>query len=497
MSSLPILVIQMQRMGDLVLSFPLFAWLGKIYPDTPLWVVGEPDFYNPLMALSPKATYFSYDSAKRFVSEKFSMVINLSHRPEASAIASSVKSNEIFGCYQNSHGDLKINGDWFLYKASLTQNNYFNLFHWSDLHGLDLIPESLRRETLWPEARSLSGAAPNARIGLFLGASEKEKRPDVEFWIALTRRLYALGFKPVFLGGKAEAELGTAVAKALNAHSSNFCGRFSVEELTHFIQKLDLLVTPDTGPMHIAAWTSTPVLNLSFGPVNPWETGPFSRGNYIYRPIIECSGCWECTQPNVLCKEMVKANDVASLIQSLLQGKEYYSKEKENLLLLQTKRDSLGLFSTNVITRPKDISTEYKNIIETLSPLQKEIYLSSCDKTPFSFQYIISNFWKSWFLSTVGHCEDSSPEEIWKIMQILYPEIVLPFQKAIVKFSIELSAIIRGKKSIESFELWENAPSFLRPFTGYAHMYLQNEGNNRKALAKVLRMLEKLLAQIS
>ena len=37
----PILVIQMQRMGDLILSFPLFLWLMRRYPGHPLWIRSE------------------------------------------------------------------------------------------------------------------------------------------------------------------------------------------------------------------------------------------------------------------------------------------------------------------------------------------------------------------------------------------------------------------------------------------------------------------------
>ena len=49
----PILVIQMQRMGDLILSFPLFLWLGRAFPGHPVWVMGEPAFAGPLARLGP------------------------------------------------------------------------------------------------------------------------------------------------------------------------------------------------------------------------------------------------------------------------------------------------------------------------------------------------------------------------------------------------------------------------------------------------------------
>ncbi|WP_348981287.1 hypothetical protein [Salidesulfovibrio onnuriiensis] len=53
MEKKPVLVLQMQRMGDLILSFPLFLWLERAFPGHPVWVVAEEGFYKPLMPLAP------------------------------------------------------------------------------------------------------------------------------------------------------------------------------------------------------------------------------------------------------------------------------------------------------------------------------------------------------------------------------------------------------------------------------------------------------------
>ena len=53
----PILVIQMQRMGDLILSFPLFLWLMRRYPGHPLWVAADPHFFRPLRPVGPAVRY--------------------------------------------------------------------------------------------------------------------------------------------------------------------------------------------------------------------------------------------------------------------------------------------------------------------------------------------------------------------------------------------------------------------------------------------------------
>ena len=61
----PILVIQMQRMGDLILSFPLFLWLMRRYPGHPLWVAADPRFFRPLRPIDPTVHYLEDFSTER------------------------------------------------------------------------------------------------------------------------------------------------------------------------------------------------------------------------------------------------------------------------------------------------------------------------------------------------------------------------------------------------------------------------------------------------
>ena len=44
----PLLVLQMQRMGDLILTFPLLGWLARHNPGHPVWTVAEPRFFSAL-----------------------------------------------------------------------------------------------------------------------------------------------------------------------------------------------------------------------------------------------------------------------------------------------------------------------------------------------------------------------------------------------------------------------------------------------------------------
>ncbi|MDR2669193.1 MAG: glycosyltransferase family 9 protein, partial [Desulfovibrio sp.] len=231
MNEAPILVLQMQRMGDLVLSFPLLAGLGRMFPGHPLIVLGEKAFFEPLLPLSPTAVYFEYEAAAQLERQRYHLVVNLSHRPEAAALAGRLQSERSLGPRSDGAGRLYIDGNWQLYRASLTHNNYYNMYHWADLHGLDVFPAQTTPRPCGRSARVFVEGKEGARIGLFLGASEAAKRPDAAFWVGLCRRLLEFGHKPVLLGGAAEQELGRDVAARLHAHALDLTGRFSVRAL--------------------------------------------------------------------------------------------------------------------------------------------------------------------------------------------------------------------------------------------------------------------------
>ena len=466
MAEKPILIIQMQRLGDLVLSYPLMGWLSRLYPKNPLWVVGEEMFFSELMEFSPHATYFTYDAAPGLRQQAFQLVINLSHRPEALDLAGSLNAEERIGAYKESNA-IFINGDWQLYKASLVHNNRYNLYHWADINALDVVSPNRIRMTSWPPPR-VFGSTASAHVGLFLGASERNKHPDAAFWTALAGELLQAGHRPVLLGGKAEKALGAEVARALGSSALNLTGHFSISALCRFMEKLDIFVTPDTGPMHLAVWTGTPVLNISTGPVNAWETGPFSPGHYVLRAALPCIGCWHCTQTSVLCKKGLHPGRTAFLIHELVAKNgagmsRILLPEQE---LLRTSRDSHNLF-----------------------------HLEQCTgETPP--RQVTALFWKAFFGNHFGIFSDAELALAWKAFAEASPGNAPAFTRALVTLSKDLSAHLRGKHNaaVNTDSFWASFPLPLRPLTSYIQLSLQNGMFNTAAFARALALVERLIA---
>ncbi len=482
MNKKPILILQMQRMGDLVLTFPLLGWLMKCYPGHPIWVVGETDFYKPLMSLSPPATYFSYDAAPGLLQHDFLLVINLSFRHMAAILAGGARAEEKLGPCLEKDGATRIMGNWQLYRASLTDNNRHNLFHWADLNALDCIPLNIIRRTVWPKPRQLT-ASEGARIGLFLGASEHEKRPEPLFFAGLAARLINLGHKPVFLGGADEKELGKEASRILGSPALDMTGHFSISELAEFLARLDLLITPDTGPMHVAVWSGTPTINLSMGPVNAWETGPFSPRHHILRPRMSCVGCWRCQHKDVLCRRAFSTDGVASIADLIVRGEmdsDALSKAAGSVELLKTDRDGNGLYNLVPSSVHPDAKC-MKHLHCPTNPLENAVRMG------------VSRFWQAWFGYSFGIFKETAAREAWNQLGEISPEVPVRFKETLFRMTRQIALCIRRETDIlNNRDFWKSFPRIMRPLSGYFHLYLQNESCSRQSFLHALAELERL-----
>lgn len=465
MNNKPILILQMQRMGDLVLTFPLLLWLQQLYPTHPIWVFAEQSFFEGLMPLSPQVTYFPREAAALLAKESYSLVINLSHRPEAATLAGQVDCEQVIGLTTDSNGVSHIHGNWQLYRASLVHNNRHNLFHWADLNGLDAVPLDLIRTTQWPAPNTERQDA--SRIGLFLGASDAAKRPSVAFWTKLVTSLLNRGLKPVLLGGKADMALGYAVAQNASVPALNLCGRFSLAEFVALTRTLRCMITPDTGPMHVATWTETPVLNLSMGYVHPWETGPYQPGHFALRSSISCTGCWQCKHPTLRCHASFSADRIAALAHAL------------------TRHDSKSL----------QITPAGQKLLISGRDMQGLYDLSFADGTPDnSPRKLFASFWKAFFGSELGLWPDNSAQTAWNTLHDATPQSMPLMRNELLKLSRDILMALKGKNSPATHpDFWIAHPPFIRPLTGYLHLLLQNNEFSSKGYADSLKMIENII----
>jgi len=94
----------------------------------------------------------------------------------------------------------------------------------------------------------------------------------------------------VIFGAKGEERLGREIASHLSSRSLVLSGATTIRELMAAVKRCTVLLTNDTGPMHIAAAFQVPVVAI-FGPTDWRTTSPFGNAHAIVRQPVDCAPC--------------------------------------------------------------------------------------------------------------------------------------------------------------------------------------------------------------
>ena len=122
----------------------------------------------------------------------------------------------------------------------------------------------------------------------------------------------------ILFGTKNDAAIGEQIAAAMGDHCVNRIGQTTLDQLIEELQQCRLLLTNDTGTMHLAALLGVSVVAV-FGSTEPRLTGPLGNGHTILRHHVECSPCFlrECPI-DFRCMKAVSADEVATAVMSML-----------------------------------------------------------------------------------------------------------------------------------------------------------------------------------
>ncbi len=136
-------------------------------------------------------------------------------------------------------------------------------------------------------------------------------------------RLMTAGLAVVFTGGPDDRLAVDRICATMQNKPVNLAGRTSLLELAALYERCRLLLTTDTGPMHVAAAVGTPVVAL-FGPTAPWRTGPYGKAHRVVRRDMECSPCFKkrCPREDGVCMTALAVETVErSVLDSLEQNR--------------------------------------------------------------------------------------------------------------------------------------------------------------------------------
>ena len=94
----------------------------------------------------------------------------------------------------------------------------------------------------------------------------------------------------ILIGGKGEESLGKEIANRMRTQPIVLSGKTTIQELMGVLTRCVVLVTNDTGPMHVAQALGVPVAAI-FGSTDPETTGPAGEESSVIREQVRCSPC--------------------------------------------------------------------------------------------------------------------------------------------------------------------------------------------------------------
>lgn len=327
------LIIRFSSIGDIVLTTPVVRCLRKQLPGAEIHFLTRQAFRG-MVATNPyiDKVHVLGDSFELMLhelqTEEYDYIIDLHHNLRTLRIKRSLKKVKAFSFH-------KLNIEKFL----LT-NLKINMM--PDKHIVDRNLETVRSFGIQDDGQGLDYFIPEADvvdnndlptshlhgyIAVVIGAALATKKLPVH---KLKELCAALDHPLILLGGKEDQEDGKAIASVDEVKIYNACGKFSLNESADLVRRSKLVITHDTGLMHIAAALQKPIISAwgntvpAFG-MYPYY-GKYSKQHY---DVVEINKLWcrpcskigyrKCPRGHFKCMENIAVNDIVNLVRHRLR----------------------------------------------------------------------------------------------------------------------------------------------------------------------------------
>lgn len=209
---------------------------------------------------------------------------------------------------------------------------------WAHLH-----PDPVPPGAVNPASAEKGGKG--GKIAIVAAGREARRSLPPEILAPLVDSVFAANGGPemIVLGGKAEAPFARKLARLVRPQVlqklDDACGRTSLTDLPDILAGCAMVLTPDTGIMHLAAHLGVPVTAFFLSSAWCFETGPYGEGHTVFQATRSCAPCVE-SRPcpfSVACLPPFAAPELAAA----LRGKEPET-WPEGLARLHTQLDDFG-----------------------------------------------------------------------------------------------------------------------------------------------------------
>jgi len=152
----------------------------------------------------------------------------------------------------------------------------------------------------------------------------QSKRWPIPYWATLIDRLiHQEGAQVVLTGAPGDMPQIDQVTSRMHERAINLAGKTSLTQLAALLQRADLLISGDSGPLHMGVACGTPIIGI-YGPTNPSLGGPVSPDATVLRSGIWCSPCYnardtaDCPFYTTQCMKNILPSQVFEIVQTKL-----------------------------------------------------------------------------------------------------------------------------------------------------------------------------------
>ena len=320
-----ILVIRPGGIGDAALVAPLIAVLADRYPSAGIYILAERRNAGVFCLIPGIKKLFLYDRPAELcnaVREKYDLVIDTEQWHRLSAVVARLTGTDCsIGFDTNERSRL------FTYTVPYSHEHYEAQSFLNLLMPLGIqvafnpavtfleVPASAVQEI----ANLSANQSATQYVTIFPGASISERRWGTDKFRLLASRFTASGLIPVIIGGDSERLAGNEI---IAEGGFNYAGRTTLAGSAYLISRSSLLVSSDSGILHIGAGLGIPTVSL-FGPGISAKWGPCGNRNVIIDKGMDCSPCTrfgytpECFY-NVRCMAEISVDEVYMAATGLL-----------------------------------------------------------------------------------------------------------------------------------------------------------------------------------
>jgi len=324
-----ILLIRLRRIGDVIMTTPAVSVLKKNFHETELsyviekpyadLIAGNPQINEVLMLPAHARIKDFFSVIKKIRKKRFDAVIDFHGGPRSSLMTLLSGADVKIG--------YRIKYRHPIYHIKLPRRPRTGPIHSVENHvnlvkalGIKsgaipplFIPSSTEKENQKiKHIMSLNDLSGSKYVSLHIGAGNRFRSWDVQNYIKLCDLFtQKSGVKVVLIGAREDKISANMIIKSTESSPLPLVGELSLREVRDMISHSSLFVGSDSGPMHIAASTRTPIVAL-FGPTIPAQFGPWRAEHKIIQKNLDCRPCRQrqCVHEDFRCLQSITPEQV-------------------------------------------------------------------------------------------------------------------------------------------------------------------------------------------